>query len=259
MNLSLTDGVASLQLAATDDGGYYALDGAVNWNPGVASQPLYAADLRDILSAAGAGARGVIWTGGAYTDVTGFVPVIPSVVTDTGGDAVEVASLDTTPADGKRTVLPMHLDANSQQLVVEWGQFDAQKVEQRLFGELAFEFTYSNSPDQIPAEVTAASGQAATAFPTVKLEAHDASGVQRVVVVYTDNRGQFQAIDLAYLPDMQKWVGQLPVLLPSFWLAQVVDGAGNVTLVTHKGGYFQAAQSVPMNEIYWGYIPLVQR
>lgn len=258
VEISLANGAAALQLATTDLGAYYALDGAVNWNVGVAPQPLYSGDLRDLLKTAGADARGVIWTGGVYSDVDRFTPAIPTVITDAEGRTS--AAVGASPSrEAAPPVLAVKLDAASQQLVVEWGQFDARSKQQRLYGGLDFEFTYSNSPDQIPAEVTDASAQATTAFPRIKLEANDASGVRRVVIVYTDNRGQFQSLDLEYRPDMQKWVGQLPVLLPSFWLAQVVDGAGNVTLVTRKGTYFLAGQGLDINTVYWSFMPMIER
>jgi hypothetical protein len=254
LGLTLEQGTASLSLTTTQQGDYFALDGAAGWSLGAPVQPYYAGDLRRILDSAATNARGVIWTGGVYSDVAAFTPVVPKVVTN-GEDGVVIAA-DVAPGTLDAAPMLAQLDAANQQLVVDWGQFDAPGQRQRIYGELDFEVIYSDSPDQIPAEVSLARGQAASMLPWVKVEASDASGVQRVVVTYTNNRGQFESMDLVYQPAMQKWVGQLPVLSSTAWLAQVMDGAGNVTLVTSKGSYFEAGQG---STLYWQYLPTIKR
>ena len=202
-------------------------------------------------------ARSVLWIGGVYTDVEQFTPLIPQTIVDDNDTVVAVAEAAKVPEGGDVQPSLVWLDPSGQQIVVDWGQFDAARNTQRLYSGLSFELIYSSSSDQIPANVTVASGQAATALPTVKIEADDASGVRRVVVLYTDLSGLFQTIDLEYRPDMHKWIGRLPVLQRSLWTAQVIDGAGNVTLVTRKGDHFQAAQGVESAAIYWLHLPMI--
>jgi hypothetical protein len=257
LRLSLEQGIASLQYRSTQEGAYFVLDGAVNWNPGSPAQPVYAEDLRNPMGLATTSARSVLWIGGVYTDVEQFTPLIPQTIVDDNDTVVAVAEAAKVPEGGDVQPSLVWLDPSGQQIVVDWGQFDAARNTQRLYSGLSFELIYSSSSDQIPANVTVASGQAATALPTVKIEADDASGVRRVVVLYTDLSGLFQTIDLEYRPDMHKWIGRLPVLQRSLWTAQVIDGAGNVTLVTRKGDHFQAAQGVESAAIYWLHLPMI--
>lgn len=80
--------------------------------------------------------------------------------------------------------------------------------------------------------MTAQGGIGTTA---VKIEADDPSGIWRVVVLYTTGDGYWSQMDLTFDPEMQKWVGQIPTGRTVEWLAQVIDGAGNVSYVTKKG------------------------
>ena len=263
LQLTLSDTFGALVPQPVDGGQYYTLDGYANSSPGLPVQPHYFGEV-GTLSGLGykQAARGVLWTGGVYTDVAGYAPLVPGVVTEDETVAADVvapqAAADLT-APSWSAIVPVQLDVNGQRISVEWGQYASANSVERIYRDLTFELTFSDMPDAVPPEVTEASAQATTLLPMVKLAAQDASGVQRVVVVFTDNRGVFQSMPLEYKPDMQKWAGRLPTLLPASWFAYAVDGAGNVTTVLRKGDFFVAGRGLVSPTVRWLYIPLAKR
>ncbi len=67
----------------------------------------------------------------------------------------------------------------------------------------------------------------------------DASGVERVIVVYTNGVGTWESLDLTYDPTADEWIGEATGLTgENIFMAQVVDGAGNVGVSRAKGLYF---------------------
>lgn len=67
----------------------------------------------------------------------------------------------------------------------------------------------------------------------------DASGVRRVVVVYTDGAGVWLPLDLAYDASAGVWTGDAAgAAADLLFMAQAVDQAGNVGVSRGKGVYF---------------------
>jgi hypothetical protein len=149
-------------------------------------------------------------------------------------------------------------------LSIDWGQFDALRNIQRNYGEQAFEFTRSALPDAVAPTASYVAARELPAGPLFKIDAQDPSGIRQVVVVYTADKGVWRAVDLAYRPDMDKWVGEVQTRLPIRWFAQVVDGAGNVSAVLDKGRLFYAEPRAdpPPNPIQTGFnlfLPAIRR
>jgi hypothetical protein len=260
LTLGLADSYTSLVLTTTAEGDYYALDGHVNWKPNAAGQPLYFVDLDTTKLGLLGAARGVLWVGGVYTDVLMSNMLIPRVTT---GAETLAAHANANPVDETAdevigaNPIPAQLDASGQRLIVEWGHYAATANQQRLYGNIALELTFSSAIDTLAPTIQYSAAQATVAGITVKVEAGDASGIQRVVVAYTDGNGNLQSLNLTYHPDMQKWVGLIPGLRRAAWFAQVVDGAGNVAYGFDKGKFFYASsRALP---VYTLYLPTVVR
>ena len=229
--------------AQTQDGAgeFYELDGHALWTPERASQPLFYLDLRETGLGAFGSARNVLWLGAAYSDTLDFDPIYATV---SGGSENVLAQAapqsPPEPAGSWETLFPAQIDASGHRLAVHWGQFDPSTSRQRLYTRFDFEVTFSGSEDTAGPAVTGASATAATATsgPLVKIETNDPSGIQRVVVMWTDGGGEWRPLELVYEPSMYKWIGRFPARGPVEWFAQVVDGAGNVTKVMDKDRHF---------------------
>lgn len=256
---TLTD---ALQLTTTEDGSYYELDGHTDVSAGLPIQPQYYTPLDALgIVSPTLKPRSILWTGGVYTDVQGFDPVIPELavdgVTDETTEAAGVAGAETLP--GWDQLAPGQVDAGGERLAVTWGQFNAADATERVYGSLTFEFTFSDAADTLAPALILASAQETELSPQVKIETRDDSGVRRVRVVYTDNRGVVHSIDLQHRPDMGKWVGQIPTTVPVNWFAYIEDGAGNVTTVTNKGNFFVAGSGLAAHTPEFVFLPAITR
>jgi hypothetical protein len=81
--------------------------------------------------------------------------------------------------------------------------------------------------------------------------AQDTSGIQRVVILYTQDGIHWQSQDLSDSGDA--WHAHLTGVAQQLaYLVQVVDGAGNVTVTSNKGQFFELTR----HEIY---LPIVVR
>jgi len=126
---------------------------------------------------------------------------------------------------------------------------------QRLFTELEFQVYYTDtaSTDFAPPVVWTVEGVALGNVANFQVFAQDTSGVQRVMMVYTQDGTNWHSRDLAYDPFDDRWGMYVAgVSDPFIYFVQVVDGAGNVTVTSNKGLFFEPAR----NEIY---LPLVVR
>ncbi|MCL4831429.1 MAG: hypothetical protein KJZ86_03275 [Caldilineaceae bacterium] len=237
LKLSLTDGYHWQIQSQGEKGNFYELDGHAYWSPERASQPLFYLDLRETPLGFYGPVRDALWLGGSYSDTVGFKPIYTTV--SGGADGVKARQIQESPAEMAGSwegIVPVQIDAAGERFAVHWGQFDPSTSRQRLYTSFDFELTFSGSEDTAGPEVQHAS--ASTAGPRIKLEARDPSGVDRVIVLWTDGGGQWRPLELVYDRSMDKWTGLLPARGTVDWFAQVVDGAGNVTLVMDKGSFF---------------------
>jgi hypothetical protein len=72
-------------------------------------------------------------------------------------------------------------------------------------------------------------------------------------MLYTEDGSQWQSVDLNHVSLQDRWEVEINGLCGQVvYLIQVIDGAGNVTVTSNKGAYFEPGPS----EIY---LPLVLR
>ena len=125
-------------------------------------------------------------------------------------------------------------------VLTQLGQFNNQLGQQRLYDSMNLDVYYSTSPDWDGPEITYVGERAdpARAAASVKVEAHDISGILRGKVTYTAGDGNWKSADLVYSPTAAKWVAEIPATSSTRYFVQMVDGAGNVTVADNKGRYY---------------------
>ena len=245
--------------ATSTDGSTFTLDDNVVFEAGTPLQPLYFADI----NAPSAGAlRGVVLLGGVYTDTAGIDPIVALATNEYVEDAAEPAfsSAGFYPATPFTVRSGAGLDFAGDTLVLSLGQFkgeaglQAQGVQntggvQRLYDQMSFGAYYSDNPDRNAANILSVDGilDSAAGQGTVKVAAADeASGVQRVVVAYTDGGGRWESADLAFDGAAQKWSGIITGTAATYFFVQVVDAAGNVAVNDNKGRYYALIAPAPL-------------
>jgi hypothetical protein len=125
----------------------------------------------------------------------------------------------------------------------------------RRFTSLQFEVYYTDTQeaDFIPPTIWEVEGVILQGGTQFVVDAEDNSGIQRVVMVYTEDGDRWDNHDLSQDPADGLWKITLTDLSDTFlYFIQVVDGAGNVSLSTNKGYLFEP----PKNRIY---LPMVFR
>jgi len=230
-------------------GDYYTIDGEVQVAPGRPVQPRTSAPVPVKM---GQTPHGAVLVGG-MSEEEEMDPLITRPVTDTtlGEPAFEaVAWFPSNPWGVNR-------QGEEAQLVVVPAQFQGDQGGgvQRRFTELEFQVYYTDtaSTDFAPPVVWTVEGVALGNVADFRVVAEDTSGVQRVMMVYTRDGTNWHSRDLSYSTDRDLWETHFTELAdPFIYFAQVVDGAGNVTVTSNKGLFFEPAR----NEIY---LPLVVR
>ena len=239
------------------------LDGNLVFDAGAPIQPGYFRDL----SAPNAGSlRGVLFRGGVYTETVTAAPVAL---------AFNEYITDTTPqpfsADGWYPPVPFGVQSSAfdpsltDTVVLALGQYDSESGVQRVFDRMSFDTYYSDSADRTPGEVTHVDAvlDVALGKGLFKVEATDPSGVNRVVVAYTEGAGTWSSQDLTFDAPSAKWTGAITGTANTRYFVQIVDGAGNITIDDNKGRYHPLLPPLPLVE---GralerriYLPTIQR
>ena len=80
----------------------------------------------------------------------------------------------------------------------------------------------------------------------------DSSGIQTVVIAYTDGTGAWSSVSL--LESGGGWSGSFPANDATVFFIQAVDGAGNVTVDANAGQYY-----APGDSSHTFYLPYVTR
>jgi hypothetical protein len=82
----------------------------------------------------------------------------------------------------------------------------------------------------------------------------DSSGIQRVLMAYTENGTDWQTQDFEPNPFLEdRWETRMTNTGDQFiYFIQVVDGAGNVTVTANKGLFFRPTR----NDVY---LPMITR
>jgi hypothetical protein len=223
----------------TDDGLYYTFGGLAHAGDGEPLQPKYTADL----SFPETEAHGVVFKGGVYTDVASFDPVVDRAITETTTLAEPAFS-----APGWYPALPHRLNRleRGDKLVTLLGQFNAQGQMERLYDQLSFDVYYhTSSDDWTPPAITSMRSVSGTGSMLVTVGAMDESGIETVVIAYTDGDGIWASVSLT--ESGGKWSGSFPANEETDYFVQVVDQAGNVFTSEYN----------PPNDFFAVYLPLV--
>ena len=224
---------SSFQLQTTGSGNYYAIGGEVQASPGRPLQPRTSALIPDRAWQTPHGAVLVSATA-AYT--AGFNPLISHPVTDT------TLSEPAFEADAwvPDSLWAVNRLGDEARLVVVPAQFQVYYAD-------SFNTDFS-SPVVWMVTGVAVGNQA-----DLKVTAQDSSGVERVLMVYTQTGTNWVSRDLAYNPTLDRWETRLTGLAgPFFYFVQAVDSAGNVTVTSNKGLWFEPIR-------HQVYLPLVVR
>jgi len=231
----------------TPMGTYFAADAGVAAWPGRPIQPRVTIDLVEPDSSA----HGAVLVSARYRELRGFDPVITHPLLEAGeneGTYPFAAWWPRYPAAINRVPLA---DAMEERLVVIAGQYRYPHVE-RLYDRLTFDVYYSTSMDYRPPVIWEAQFTDSPQGADFNVWVSDTSGIQRVLVTYTQGDGQWRSIDLQDVGMGEHWFGFVPRLNGSGleFFIQAVDTAGNVAVHTDKGRFFRP---------YVNCLPLVQR
>jgi hypothetical protein len=255
-----------LSLYTTSAGSYYALSSTRQNGIEVGvGQPVQPRFFANVLSPGQYRARSVLFTGGQYTWVDGFDPLVATPVTDDMTDT-NISEMETQT--GWMPAMPLSLQQREGQTRInaQLGQFDAETGQTRLYNAMQLALYFSTSTDVTPPQATVVDGlwTSGANTITVKVGATDASGIARVLVLYdqpnanntSTQTGLWRGADLRYDPASQKWVGGFPGRSDTRFWVQLVDGAGNAQPVNNKGMYF--VPGVARNRLV-AYLPAISR
>jgi hypothetical protein len=259
----------TLTAVSTPEGTYYTSDAGAQAMLYRSLQPRSSLDIALPAGVrAGAVAHGALFLGGSYTDIPNFDPTITLPVTETTRYEPQWIYTGWHPQELSRINHFRTPQGVLERLVLILGQFRHADVVgthvegiERLYNQVSYEVYYSAACDITPPTIESVSaiwpsrpaarrtGEAAgpqqnrSARFIVKV--NDLSGVDRVVIVYTDGTGTWQPLGLTYDPEADEWTGELTELTGDvLFLAQAVDGAGNVAANQAKGFYFT---SIPID------------
>jgi hypothetical protein len=159
--------------------------------------------------------------------------------------------------------LGLQNQGETSNLLVQMGQYNANSREARLYNDMQVDLYYSLSSDQTGPEITVTDGlyDPDSGQISVKVGAADPSGIQQVVVVYSDRSASTdKSLALQFDADMHKWTGAFPGSAETRYWVQVIDGAGNKTESTNKGLHFTPGVKQAENNStskYTVYLPLL--
>ncbi|MBP7694544.1 MAG: hypothetical protein KA764_21665, partial [Anaerolineales bacterium] len=256
-------------VSARGRGQYYSLpepDGGVQVTGGQPLQPRWS---QDVSQAGPVSAQGVLLTGGTFTEVAGFDPVIAEILTDTtaGAEPLFPNTASWWPVAPGSLNRFVSLDGRQhERLVVVPGQFQAASTgtptlgTERLYQNLQVEVYYApfeatdfTAPAIWEASATPVGGGRVTFEAAVT---DDSGSVARVVVLYRPlTSSTWRKAELSYSAATGRASGQVSEVWGAYeFFGQAVDATGNVALALEHGTPFQGAPSLANV-----YLPLVQR
>jgi hypothetical protein len=205
-------------------------------------------------------AHGVVFEGGSYRASESFDPVVTSVLTDSTTLATSEPLynfVNWTPSTWDVINSVRTRDGLSQNLVVVPAQYSATSPTtgtQRVFDTLTYTVYRSDKKDGLPPNVWRVQAIKSEDGVHFNVETTDFSGIVRVAVSYTDGAGVWYTYDLTEgSPDSNEWQGLLTGKDNFHYFVQVVDAAGNVSVIDNKGAYFTP------HEISFVFLPVVLR
>jgi len=218
---------------SSPEGTYYTLFGSVTGKDGEPILPRFSQDV----SKPGIALHGIIFTGGSYTIVSQD-PAIQHVVT-TGAEVTPVAQSFSAPGWYPEIFFTHNIveleSGDKEALVAAAGQYNPNLTtnQQRLYNSMSFDIYYhESSNDWTPPSTSAIDKDVRGSTVNVTVKASDASGIETVVVAYTNGDGTWNSQSLT--PGTDSWTGSLPGSEDTEIIVQVVDKAGNVNMREHN-------------------------
>ncbi|MBX2997161.1 MAG: hypothetical protein KF893_01530 [Caldilineaceae bacterium] len=219
---------------------------SIFFEAGAPIQPSYYRDL----SVPNAGSlRGVLFRGGVYTDTVAEAPIalaLNEYITETTApDFNTTGWYPSVPFAVQSSALNPSL---RDTVALSLGQYDSATGTQRVFDRMSFDTYYSDSPDRSLAEIHHIDAvlDVVAGKGIFKVETTDASGVNRVVIAYTEGTGTWTSQDLLYDQAAVKWTGLITATTNTRYFVQVVDGAGNIAIDDNKGQYYPLLPPLPL-------------
>ena len=204
-------------------------------------------------------AHGALFTGGTYSDIVNFDPVITMPSWTRTNPEPQFLYEGWDPARFWSLVQLEQADGTyDERLVLVMGQFlvdEAATISsgitvgtQRLYESIDIEVLYAGVEDEfqppIIGRVNAEQSGSAGVFFSVQVydpadQDGESSGIERVIVTFTESEGgsSWQNFDLSENPLTGLWENTLPVTGSIDFSIQVVDGSGNVGVFAGNG-YF---------------------
>jgi hypothetical protein len=212
---------------SSPEGTYYTLFGSVTGKDGEPILPRFSQDV----SKPELALHGIVFTGGSYTIVSED-PVIQHVVT-TGAEATPVAQSFSAPGWYPEIFFTHNIveleSGDREALVAAAGQYNPNLTtnQQRLYTSMSFDIYYHESSNDWTLPTISVIDKGVTGDTVnVTVKASDASGIEAVVVAYTDGNGAWNSQSLT--PGTDMWTGSFPGSDYTEIIVQVVDKAGNV-------------------------------
>ncbi|RME44712.1 MAG: hypothetical protein D6791_12565, partial [Chloroflexi bacterium] len=226
----------------TSTGSYFkANDGTIS-RPGRPVQPRFTWGIREPEM----DAHGALWVAATYTEFHGFDPVVTHPVTDTAGTEPAFPFSVWSPARLHAVNRFQTASGLSEHLVVVPGQYrndysspgGTAGVERR-YDSLTYHLYYSTSDDWRPPTIWQVRYEKTALGAEFWVDVTDASGVERVVVTYTRGDGTWVSEELQHVGGIS-WQALLPYFETDVldFVAQAVDGAGNVAMSVDRGRLF---------------------
>jgi len=220
-------------------GTYYTLDGKVTSEEGYPVLPKFSHDIRkdDKLT------HGIVFKGGNYDNVS-FSPPLQELFITEDVNQMPSTSEFTSPnwypsAFFSKVNLSIGNDYK-ESMNVTAGQYNPNLAEnqQRIFTSMDFDVYYHADSDDWTAPTTNVENiKFQTDATTVTVTASDESGVQAVLVTFTDGEGTWNSVELTQ-QEGETWQGSFTAKPKTQFFVQGVDKAGNVLVNDNDGKYF---------------------
>ncbi|MFN8474916.1 MAG: pre-peptidase C-terminal domain-containing protein [Anaerolineae bacterium] len=243
VNISLPASLSALDEHHATDGVFYGINRSTTVEAGQPVQPKFYAN---VTSSSTGRVHGVVLHSGHYSDTATLDPLVSQPVHEYLAPRSLYWAEPPLQSDGWLPAQPATLQnlvspaGETDMLVTQLGQYDAQGLRERLYDNLNLDLYYSDSPDWTGPTITYVGEQvdAGRQIAGIKVEGTDLSGILGGMVTYTQGAGQWDSVALAYDAARMKWVADIPATRNTLYYVQLVDRAGNVSAATNKGHYY---------------------
>ena len=251
VNLAASGGLAkqrvtffdyTLTLSATQEGSYYYFGNPISGIlacPGYPTQPRFYQEF----TLQGTQAHGAAFYSASYSDQASFQAFIPRLALPALNLPENMREQEVPFRDMSwyPSVPRMFSRAGTESpatLLLAAGQYHQGSRKERLYDEMAVNIYYSNSDDWAPPVINGVQVNMQQSMAAFSVQAVDpGSGIEQVLLAYTDGKGQWKSISLKQEPD-GRWSGRLPASSGLDYFVQAVDKAGNVAVDDNLGHYY---------------------